>query len=412
MTAHTIHEKPYNSLIYVLALYMLIWPIVATLAHHSPPLDVIEGYVWGINPQWGYYKHPPLPAWITSAAINIFGKHVYILMLLGPVSILVSLVAVGWLAKELLSVKAAVVAIFITTTSLYFNFLIPEFNHNVVQIPLWASALALFWACINYGRYRHFVLLGIVLGLCLLAKYSAVILYAFILLTLITNKRARVHVTTGKFLVCALMLLTIISPNIYWLIQSDFQSLNYLGARLGQKLDWLGRLQSGIEFILAQLLANAVVLFLGIKLWRAHKNGLVKNYNWDENSKLLLASFIVPIALSIMVPLISGHPLRDMWAMMMFTTLGLGIVSLAPKYFERFYSKKWLIIWVVFQAFALLAYVGKTQLTPYVKGRISRATFPGPELAKVVEEDWNATTQGLPLLSLIVTGKQIGRAHV
>lgn len=328
------------ALLYVLALFALVWPIVATISHHSPPLDVIESYVWSLNPQWGYYKHPPLPAWITSVAINTLGKHLYVLMLLGPLSILVSLLAIGWLAKELLSKKAAVVAIFITTTSLYFNFLIPEFNHNVVQIPLWASALALFWACMKYGRYRHFIMLGFVLGLCFLAKYSAAILYALLFVIAITVKKTRTHLTIGKISVCILVLGLTIAPNVYWLIENDFQPFNYLEERLGQKIDWFHRIYSSLQFILAQLLANAVTVYLVIRLLIFRRSQNATTFNWNTDSKILISTFIFPVGLSALVPLISGHPLRDMWAMMMFTSLGLGIVHLCPNYFERFYSKK------------------------------------------------------------------------
>src|SRR5262245_19600046 len=42
----------------------LVWTLLTTLMLESVPLDVVELLYWGREWQWGYHKHPPLPAWL------------------------------------------------------------------------------------------------------------------------------------------------------------------------------------------------------------------------------------------------------------------------------------------------------------------------------------------------------------
>ena len=54
----------YRGLLWLLALQLISWALLPGLLVESLPLDVVEGVYWGQEWQWGYYKHPPLPAWI------------------------------------------------------------------------------------------------------------------------------------------------------------------------------------------------------------------------------------------------------------------------------------------------------------------------------------------------------------
>src|SRR5262245_13576440 len=55
----------------------LAWSIVLFLLQASPSLDVIEMLTWGRYWQWGYHKHPPLPAWIAEFAFQVSGGSLF-----------------------------------------------------------------------------------------------------------------------------------------------------------------------------------------------------------------------------------------------------------------------------------------------------------------------------------------------
>jgi len=48
------------------------WPMVALDV--TPPWDNVEELFWSGSLQWGYYKHPPLPSWLLSLPLALFGR--------------------------------------------------------------------------------------------------------------------------------------------------------------------------------------------------------------------------------------------------------------------------------------------------------------------------------------------------
>ncbi len=411
-----------RALVALLLVYLVLWPLVAVVAHHSPPLDMIEGFVWSLHPQAGYYKHPPLPAWVIAASVGLLGKQSLALLWLGPLSIVAALAALWWLARQFLDERLSVVALFLTATQLYFNVLIPEFNHNVVQIPLWAVSIALFWLATRRGHWGLFIALGVTLGLCLLAKYSAALLYLFMIVWLLIDRESRRYLTAGRVFVCAAIALAVATPHLLWLVQHDFQPLHYAQERMSEPLSVTGRIRDAVQFVAAQLGINVVMLVLAFWFGRRAASASPASASPASASstiaatqeapaptpaasfvptRFLLASMLLPLLASLLVPLVGGRPLRDMWAMMMFTTLGLALVSWRPAAFVRLFSAGWLLAWCLLQAVLMAGYAGQVYVKTQIRPSLSRANFPGPELAALIEADWREKTGNAPLRYLV-----------
>ena len=392
------------ALLVLLLVYVVLWPLAATLSHHSPPLDMVEGFVWSLHPQTGYYKHPPLPAWIISASIAVAGKSMPALLVLGPLAIVAALVALWWLARQYLDERLAVVALFLTTTQFYFNVLIPEFNHNVIQIPLWALSIALFWMATHLGQWIWFFLLGVSLGACALAKYSAALLYLFMMIWPLLDTGSRRHLSAGKVVLCAATAAAVAAPHLIWLLNHDFQPLHYAQERMSEQLSLAGRFTEMASFLAAQLGILSVMLVLTVWLMRRHRAHPAQREPASLPSRsaiaspavFLAAASLTPLLLSLAVPLIGGRPLRDMWAMMMFTPLGVALVCWRPAWFAGLFQRRWLGAWLILQLLLMAAYAGNVIYKTQVKPGLSRANFPGPELARLIENDWQRTT-GVPL---------------
>ncbi len=393
------------ALLVLVVVYLVLWPLVATLSHHSPPLDMIEGFVWSLHPQAGYYKHPPLPAWIIAAAVALAGKQPLALLMLGPLCIVVALAALWWLARQFLDEKMAVVALLLTSTQFYFSVLIPEFNHNVVQIPLWALSIALFWMATQRGQMIWFFALGVSLGLCALAKYSAALLYLFMMVWLLTNASARRHLDIRNTMLCILTAAAVAAPHLLWLVDHDFQPLYYAQERMSEHLSAAGRFSEIASFLAAQLGNLAVMLLLTGWLLRMQRRehpqaAALPAPDLRRVSVFLFAASLIPLIASLAVPLIGGRPLRDMWAMMMFTPVGLALVCWRPAMFSALCRRRWLFAWLLLQALLLAAYAGNVYYKTQVKPGLSRANFPGPELAQLIETDWEQKT-GTPLRNVV-----------
>ena len=109
---------------------------------------------------------------------------------------------VWWTARPLVGELGALVAILIIDGLHYFHYTAPKFNHDVIQLPLWALAGCSFHAAIKRGHMLHWLLLGLAIGLAVWAKYFVVVLALPLALFLVFDREARRHwATPGPWIV-------------------------------------------------------------------------------------------------------------------------------------------------------------------------------------------------------------------
>src|SRR5262249_60747030 len=74
-------RRPAAVLGWILGFHLLVWSLLPALTSVNLQLDLIEGLALGKEWQLGYWKHPPLPWWITDLAYRLTGQieAVYIL---------------------------------------------------------------------------------------------------------------------------------------------------------------------------------------------------------------------------------------------------------------------------------------------------------------------------------------------
>ena len=85
-------NKSYIILATFFLLHLLCWVLGADLSHTQLRYDMAENYAWGQEMQLGYYKHPPLFAWVSYVWLSIFGKTHFAYFLLSQVNIIVAMV--------------------------------------------------------------------------------------------------------------------------------------------------------------------------------------------------------------------------------------------------------------------------------------------------------------------------------
>ena len=185
-----VERRPQAAFAGFLAVHGLVWTALPSLLYFNLPLDVIEAMTYGREWQLGYDKLPPLPWWLAEAVYRVFGTD-DALYALCQVLVIIAFVAVWKTARPLVGATGALAAILIIDGMHYFTASATKFNHNVIELPLWALAGFAFYAGLRHGRRRHWVLLGVALGLALWAKYFVVILAAPLALFLLLDPEAR-----------------------------------------------------------------------------------------------------------------------------------------------------------------------------------------------------------------------------
>ena len=167
---------PRKILFAALALHFAVLSLAAILTQATLPLDVVEQISWARNPEWAYFKHPPLPAWFLAALMTLTDGKPWIAALAGPAATTLALWLVWLLARRILDPMRALLSVLILEGVVHFNALSPEFNHNIVQLPLWAFIAYASHRAIRENGIADWLLLGIAAALGMYGKYSTALL--------------------------------------------------------------------------------------------------------------------------------------------------------------------------------------------------------------------------------------------
>src|SRR5438876_6503082 len=159
----TVERRPQLAFGLFLMLHFLIWTALPALLYPNLPLDLIEALTYGREWQLGYDKLPPLPWWLVEILYRLVGRDIayYALAQLAVVGAF----ALVWLtAGSMVGPSRAFVAVLIVDGLHYFHYTAAKFNHDVIQLPLWALAGYSFHAALRRGHAVAWILLGAAIG--------------------------------------------------------------------------------------------------------------------------------------------------------------------------------------------------------------------------------------------------------
>ena len=178
------------SLWLLIALQVLVWGFIAPAFHTALPLDVAELMTISGEGVIANYKHPNLPGLLLDLFIGLTGN-LEVVYLLSQLSIVAAYIAIYFLSKEFIGKQKAIVATLLTSSIFYYHWPTPEFNHNVLQIPLWAMVTLCAWRAVNTKKYVYWVGLGFIAGAMVWTKYSAGILLFWVFIWLLVTPAGR-----------------------------------------------------------------------------------------------------------------------------------------------------------------------------------------------------------------------------
>lgn len=244
---------------------------------NSIGLSVDEAHyaLYGLHLDWSYFDHPPMIGWLQAVAL-MFGTSDLALRVI-PVLLFA---ASGWVLYRV------TLALF-PHESPWLGFTSVALLHSGVMFqliglamlpdtPLLLLGLLLLWVLhgiVMTGRVRHWLLLGLLLGLAALSKYTAITLIATVLLALTMSKQWRQLRSPWPWL-AVLLSFALILPILYWNYRHDWISFLYQLHHGTGKPTW-----EATRFLLselAQLLAygpglfvfGLIALLAGLRQWR------------------------------------------------------------------------------------------------------------------------------------------------
>lgn len=403
----------------LVAVFMLahtvLWTLTPALTHAGLPLDVVEGYAIGHEWVVGFYKHPALPAWLLEASRLLTGRTGWPAYLVSALCVAATYAAVYALGRDMMDRHRAAAGTLLLTGVLYFSWVVPEFNHNVVQMPLWMGVILALWRARRSASARAWMLLGAVSALSLYAKLAGGLLLAVAGAYVLTDARMRRQLATPAPWLGLAVFCVGVAPLLHWLVQTDFLALAYAAERAQG-----GRAGTVVMFLLKQIASAGGLLLLAAaafgwpRRWSSAiarpASGTASNVSTssappaatvprpiDAGALRFLIWFLaVPLAATALLALVTGSGLKGSWGTPMLSLAGLLAVALAgpafaPASLDRIAAGAALLLLAIPATYATLVMKPSGKLlTP------KRTSWPQHEIAREMERIWRGAT-GRPL---------------
>jgi 4-amino-4-deoxy-L-arabinose transferase-like glycosyltransferase len=395
----TVERRPQLAFAVFLALHCLVWTALPALLYPNLPLDLIEALTYGREWQLGYDKLPPLPWWLIEILYRLVGRDAAYYAL-AQLAVIGAFAAVWLTARSMVGPNRALVAVLIVDGLHYFHYTAAKFNHDVIELPLWALAGYSFHAALRRGHMAAWALLGLAIGSALWAKYFVVVLAIPIALFLLFDRDARRALSTiGPWLALAVALL-VMAPHLVWLVKNDFLPFAYANARAAPSRGFVDHILRPAVFAISQAVFLIPVLLIAATLvWpRPRAPAACAADAFDRRIIALLA--LGPAATTMALSAVSGRGTIAMWGYPLWLFLGLWIVLQARTALDPARLARIMASWgIVFAIFAIV-FIANYSVLPAFDHRYRAVFYPGGRLADELSRRFRAAT-GRPLAYVI-----------
>ena len=236
-------KRTQHLLCWLLVAHVITWTIYGTFGlRGGVHEDMLEAWVWGKEPQFGYFKHPPVFAWIAGAWFRLFTLADWSFYLLAALNSALGLWAVWLLAGLFVEGPRRLATVLIAMLTPLYGVLALKFNANSVLLASWPLATWFFVRSLRERRAVDAIGLGLVCAIAVLSKYySVLLLVAFFVAALLHPARRAYWRSSAPYLAAVTGLVAVL-PHIRWLMETQGLTLGYAGTKFGfdvkQTLIW------------------------------------------------------------------------------------------------------------------------------------------------------------------------------
>ena len=370
---------------FFLFFHLFLWTLIPSVSNTNLPLDTIEALAWGSNLDWGFSKHPPFSAFLVNLFYFAFGSNDWAYYFLSQICVIISFLFVWELSKDFFSNRIySILSILILEAIVFFNYTTPEFNVYFSQLPLKAGLVYFFWKSINIKKLIYWILTGVFAALGILTHYSFIfiILSLFIYFILFVKKDKKIMI---NFLISFSLFIIILIPHLFWLLENNFETINYAFNRTGiDNKSLFNHILNPALFILKQIGILSLffaILFLIISIKKIRS---IKFYSLENRKLFLLSVNFLPLILVFFISLISGAKIRTMWMSTFYLFFGLLFFYYLKNIINLNKIKNFLftICFLFFLSPIIYLYVS-------ISNDFKRTDFPGKEIARLVQNKWN-----------------------
>jgi 4-amino-4-deoxy-L-arabinose transferase-like glycosyltransferase len=217
--------REHQPLLYLITFVAIFRLLIAP--HLGLGADEAHYLIYALNLDWSYFDHPPLVGWTQYIFTSLFG--------IDELGSRISAITIGFftsifLYKLLFEINSDAKLAFIGVLALHASFifnalflmLMPDTLLFLLIIPIIFTVIKLE----KTQGLKEWLLLGLLLGLAGLSKYTAVLFILPPILYFVLKKRYDIFFNPKILFTMALGLL-LITPVLYWNIQNDWISFSY-----------------------------------------------------------------------------------------------------------------------------------------------------------------------------------------
>jgi 4-amino-4-deoxy-L-arabinose transferase-like glycosyltransferase len=371
---------------YVMA--MILFPMIARLPSAVWD-DMLEAWAWGQEFQLGYYKHPPLYAWIVGLWFKVFPRVDASYYLLSAINIGAGLLGVWRLSGLLLSKYARLSTVSLLMFTPSYQYPATNLNANTILLSLWPWAAYFFVKSLQTDRWKDGTFFGILGGCALLSKYSSILFLASCFLAALLHPRRRDYFRSAAPYCAVLACGLVFAPHVLWAFNSGFPTVEYALGK-SNRPPWLNTYQAlgtGLVAIAVNALATAVLLAALGRHWYSVLPRVWRFLKARNNAWLVMLGFgpiVATLSLGILgyVKIPPNYMIPTAYILPLMGLAAVGS-ALTPGRVRAIMLAAWAFMVFALAASPLIAYAT-------VALRIEDRQQLSPEIARTATSVWHA----------------------
>ena len=322
----------------LLALYLATHFVLRLLFPQTLELDEAEQMVLAQQLALGYSVQPPLYTWLQWGTFQLFGPSVLSLALLKYSLLAITFGMLYLIARKMLPTAG------LCALAVFSLLLIPSFaweslrdlTHSVLVTAIAVSALYSIVRLGERGRQWDYVMLGVLLGLGVLSKYSFAIAAAAMLLAVLGLPAYRQRILHKRFGLTLLAGFVVVLPHLIWMFMHREPLMAFIVHETGNGavegywngvMTGLGSLAGNMASFLTPLWLVFAIVFGGI--WRQPRAAGVE----ITEPRRFVGRFLIVVLLLLAVAILGGVTrFQERWFQPLLVVLPLAMFGWVSRY--------------------------------------------------------------------------------
>ena len=229
--------------------------------------DEAYQWLWSKHLAWSYYSKPPGIALIQFAGTLLFGDNPFGVRFFSPLfGAITSLMLLRFTAREISARTGFWLLLIVTATPLLgAGAILMTIDPPLVLCWTWAFVAG--WRAVQSdGQARHWLVVGLAMGLGFLCKYSAAFQVVCLAILFALSPAARMHLRRPGPWLALLVFLVCTTPVVFWNAQHDWITVNHVAGNAGLHSQWQPTLRYFSDFLFGEMGLLNPVFFIGA-LW-------------------------------------------------------------------------------------------------------------------------------------------------